>query len=368
MPETEDRLEAWLALNRAPGLGPVSIQRLLEHYPSPVEILAAPAAELAACGLSERQIAGLAEPDRAGVETDLRWLEQAQARIRVIGDADYPALLAEIPDPPPVLYLFGQPELLDFQQLAIVGSRTPTPTGRETAQAFAAHLADLGLVVTSGLAQGIDAAAHRGALTVGGRTLAVTGTGLDRVYPAEHRELAHEIAESGLLVSEFPLGRPPRPGNFPRRNRIISGLSRGVLVVEAALRSGSLITARLALEQGREVFAVPGSIHNPLARGCNALIRQGAKLVETAGDILEEFPDLARDRPPEPVEQAVVTSFELDEDYRRVLENIGHEPTSVDTVVERSGLTVDAVCSMLLVLELQGYIATLSGGRYCLAR
>jgi len=368
MTEIANVLSAWLALNRAPYLGSISIQRLLEHYPSPVEILEAPAAELADHGLNSRQIKSLAEPDWAGVEIDLRWQEQDRARICVLSDEDYPALLRQIPDLPPVLYLFGNAEVIGFQQIAVVGSRTPTPMGKETAHEFGAHLAALGLVVTSGLAHGIDAAAHRGAVSVGGMSIAVTGTGLDRVYPARHHDLAHEIAETGVLISEFPLGSPPRPGNFPRRNRIISGLSRGVLVVEAALRSGSLITARLALEQGREVFAVPGSIHNTLAKGCNTLIRQGAKLVETAQDILEEFPDFAADWSAEPVQDCAVTAFELDEDYRKVLENVGYEATSVDTVVERSGLTVDAVCSMLLVLELQGYIATMSGGRYCLIR
>ena len=368
MSETAESLSAWLALNRAPYLGSISIQRLLERYPSPIEIFAAPPAELAACGLNNRQLKSLSAPDWAGAEKDLRWQEQEQAHICVLSDKNYPALLRQIPDPPPVLYLFGNHEVVNFQQIAIVGSRTPTPMGRETAHEFGAHLAALGLVVTSGLAHGIDAAAHRGAVSVGGMSIAVTGTGLDRVYPARHRDLAHEIAETGLLISEFPLGSPPRPGNFPRRNRIISGLSRGVLVVEAALQSGSLITARLALEQGREVFAVPGSIHNALAKGCNTLIRQGAKLVETAQDILEEFPDFITELPADSTEEKAVTTFELDGDYCKVLENVGYEPTSVDKVVERSGLTADAVCSMLLVLELQGYVATLSGGRYCLAR
>ncbi len=368
MTKTAEILSAWLALNRAPYLGPISIQRLLEHYPSVLDIFEASNTELAACGLDKRQIESLSAPDWAGVETDLRWLEQDRARICVLSDEDYPSLLRQIPDPPPLLYLFGNPEVIGFQQIAMVGSRTPTPMGKETAHTFGAHLSALGLVVTSGLAHGIDAEAHRGAVSVGGMSIAVTGTGLDRVYPARHHDLAHEIAETGVLVSEFPLGSPPRPGNFPRRNRIISGLSRGVLVVEAALRSGSLITARLALEQGREVFAVPGSIHNSLAKGCNALIRQGAKLVETAQDILEEFPDFATDTVVESSEKSAVPAFELDEDYHKVLKNVGYEPTSVDKVVERSGLTVDAVCSMLLVLELQGYVATMSGGRYCLTR
>ncbi|NOZ38232.1 MAG: DNA-protecting protein DprA [Gammaproteobacteria bacterium] len=368
MTETENGLSAWLALNRAPHLGPRSIQRLLEYYPSAIEIFAASASELAACGLNSRQVESLSAPDWASVEIDLRWQEQARAQICVLSDAAYPTLLRQITDPPPLLYLFGDPEVLRCQQIAIVGSRTPTPMGRETAHEFGAQLAALGLVVTSGLAHGIDAAAHQGAVSVGGRSIAVTGTGLDRVYPARHRELAHEIAENGLLISEFPLGSPPRPGNFPRRNRIISGLAQGVLVVEAALRSGSLITARLALEQGREVFAVPGSIRNSQAKGCNTLIREGAKLVESVQDIIVELPDFVAQGALEPPDDNLVTEFELDGDYCKVLENVGYEPTSVDKVVERSGLTVDAVCSMLLVLELQGYVATMSGGRYCLIR
>ena len=368
MLEIADPLAAWLALNRTPHLGPVSIRRLLEHYSSAVDIFAASASELIACGLNKQQIDGLLTPDWEAVEIDLRWQEQDHAHICVLNDASYPARLRQIPDPPPVLYLFGDPEVASRQQIAVVGSRTPTPMGRETAHEFGTHLAALGLVVTSGPAHGIDAAAHRGAVSVGGRSIAVTGTGLDRVYPARHRELAHEIAENGLLISEFPLGSPPRPGNFPRRNRIISGLSQGVLVVEAALRSGSLITARLALEQGREVFAVPGSIHNSQARGCNTLIREGAKLVQTVQDIIEEFPDFVAREREEATDDNLVSAFELDGDYCKVLENVGYEPTSVDKVVERSGLTVDAVCSMLLVLELQGYVATMSGGRYCLIR
>jgi DNA processing protein len=249
----------------------------------------------------------------------------------------------------------------------MVGTRNPTPAGQETAQEFARHLAGVGLTITSGLALGIDAASHRGALAAGGYSVAVVGTGLDRVYPARHRELAHQIAEQGALVSEFSPGVPPLAANFPRRNRIISGLSVGTLVVEAARQSGSLITARLALEQGREVFAVPGSIHNPQARGCHQLLRQGAKLVETAQDVLEELGTLVSYVPqaamqPDPDSDSL---SELDADYQKVLKCIGHEPTSVDTVVERSGLTADAVCSMLLVLELQGFVAATNGGHYC---
>jgi DNA processing protein len=210
-----------------------------------------------------------------------------------VNDGRYPPLLREIPQAPPVLFVHGDPDCLRVPQLAMVGTRNPTPSGRETARQFAAHLAGAGMIITSGLALGIDAAAHQGALAGGGRTIAVMGTSLDRVYPAKHRDLARAIAERGALVSELPTGTPALAENFPRRNRLISGLALGVLVVEAALQSGSLITARLALDQGREVFAIPGSIHNPLAKGCHALIRQGAKLVETANDIVEELGALA---------------------------------------------------------------------------
>jgi DNA processing protein len=253
-------------------------------------------------------------------------------------------------------------------QLAIVGSRNPTPSGQQTAMDFARFLARAGLVISSGLAAGIDGAAHRGALQTDTPTLAVTGTGLDRVYPARHRDLAHRIAEQGALVSELPPGTPPLPANFPRRNRIISGLSIGTLVVEAAQKSGSLITARLATEQGREVFAIPGSIHNPLARGCHALIRQGAKLVETAEDILEELGPLlgslvaAGTQAADPVEPA---PRKWDQEYQQLMAALDFDPAPVDLLIQRSGLTADAVSSMLLLLELEGFVSAAAGGRYC---
>lgn len=279
-------------------------------------------------------------------------------------DERYPSLLKEIPDPPAVLFVYGEPGILNQPQLAMVGSRHHSPGGRDTPRDFARYLASAGLVITSGMALGIDAACHQGALDGGGQTIAVTGTGLDRIYPARHRDLAHEIAENGALVSEFPIGMPPLAGNFPRRNRIISGLSLGVLVVEAAIKSGSLITARLALEQGREVLAIPGSIHNPHSRGCNSLIRQGAKLVETAQDVLEELPGIQGSNLEISGYFKDSRQFELNESYKKVLESVGHESTAVDTVVERSGLTADAVCSMLLILELQGFVAASNGGYY----
>jgi DNA processing protein len=273
-----------------------------------------------------------------------------------------------------VLFVEGDAAALSLPQLAIVGSRNPTALGRDTAEQFAAHLAAAGLAITSGLALGIDAAAHRGALAGGGQTIAVTGCGLDVVYPSAHVALAGEIAARGALVSDLPTGTPPLKQHFPRRNRIISGLAVGTLVVEAALQSGSLITARLAAEQGREVFAIPGSIHNPMARGCHRLIRQGAKLVETADDIFAELGALietlrtdARARPTraEATDAQAVSGPALDKDYEILLDALGFAPAGIDTLVARTGLAADAVASMLLILELDGRVAQQPGGLYC---
>ena len=274
--------------------------------------------------------------------------------------------MLEIADPPPVLFVHGDPTLLVRPQLAMVGSRNPTPGGSETAQAFACHLAQAGLVITSGLALGIDGASHRGALEGGGATLAVAGTGLDRVYPASHRGLAHAIVANGALISELPPGAPPLPEHFPRRNRIISGLSAGTLVVEAAANSGSLITARLAAEQGREVFAIPGSIHNPLARGCHGLIKQDAKLVETAQDILEELAPLTGifTLPVKHLGEKGNETPLCTVEQKALLERLSFEPVAVDTIIRRSGLTPEVVSSILLTLELQGYVISSAGGCY----
>jgi DNA processing protein len=337
---------------------------LLDQFGSAAGAFAADGAELRSLELPDAALDYLRRPDWRGVEQDLVWLKQKGNHLLPLDDPRYPLLLRQIPYPPPLLFVHGDPDCLRLPQLAIVGTRNPTPLGRETAQRFAAHLAESGLVITSGLALGIDAAAHQGALT-GGRTIAVMGTSLDRVYPAKHRDLAHAIAERGALVSELPIGTPPVAENFPRRNRLISGLALGVLVVEAAAQSGSLITARLANEQGREVFAIPGSIHNPLAKGCHALIRQGAKLVETAADILEELGALAaasREIPSGPV--VVAPAAALDEEYRQLLAAMGDEPVGIDLLVDRCGLTAEALSSMLLILELEGYVAAIPGGLY----
>jgi DNA processing protein len=276
-----------------------------------------------------------------------------------LGDPAYPAQLLETSDPPTLLYVRGNPALLQRRGLAVVGSRNATPQGLQTATSFARTLAAQGIAIISGLALGIDAAAHKGALAAGGETIAVIGTGIDRLYPARNKPLALEIIEHGAIVSEFPLGTPAVAHNFPRRNRIISGLSRGVLVVEAAPESGSLITARLAAEQGREVFAIPGSIHSPVARGCHKLIKQGAKLVETAQDILEEFGNGV-------FEEALRETPEFPEttDEGPLLTAIGHDPCDLDDLVERTGQPAEQLLPELLMLELSGRIACLPGSRY----
>lgn len=361
---------AWsLALLRAPGIGPACFSRLVDHFGSAAAALAANRNDWVQLGIPESALEYLRNPDWRRVEQDLAWLERPGNHLLTLEDSRYPPLLRQIAYPPPLLFVCGNPESLRAPQLAIVGTRHPTPLGRETAHRFAAYLAEGGLLITSGLALGVDAAAHQGALAGGGQTVAVMGTGLDRIYPAKHRELAHAIAAAGALVSEFPIGTPALAENFPRRNRLISGLTLGVLVVEAAIQSGSLITARLALDQGREVFAIPGSIHNPLAKGCHALIRQGAKLVETAADIVEELGPLAAANTSEsPLLPNVSPLKSLDEEYRQLLAAMGDAPAAVDLLVDRCGLTAEVVSSMLLILELEGYVAAVPGGFYCRLR
>ena len=360
-----DAPRAWLALLRADQIGAVGAARLLDHFGTPQQALDAAPGQWQSAGLAPALRENLRSVPEADLENDLAWLDADPARgLLTRDDPRYPALLRNIAQAPPALFYQGDPDLLAMPQLAIVGARTATPQGIENARAFAADLAARGLIITSGLALGIDAAAHRGALQAGGLTVAVCGTGLDRVYPARHRELAHQIAASGLLLSEFPPGVPAIAANFPKRNRLISGLSLGVLVVEAARESGSLITARLAVEQGREVFAIPGSIHNPLAHGCHALIRQGAKLVEKADDILEELgPRIGahlRERgaaaPPTP---ASVTASE-----QKILDALGHAALSFDQLMERSGLAPGDFHGALLKLELRGAVAAAPGGAY----
>ena len=362
MPRQE--LRHWLALIHGKGVGPATLNPLLGSGITPAELLASPPKQL-----GERQRHALANPDWERVDADLEWLEGAGAHLVPRSSPLYPRALRALPDAPLALYVLGDPQLLATPQLAIVGSRNPTRGGEQTARDFASHLARSGITVSSGLALGIDSAAHRGALEGGGATIAVTATGLDRVYPAGNRELAHAIADQGALVSEFPPGTAPRPGHFPRRNRIISGLSLGVLVVEAALKSGSLITARLAAEQAREVFAIPGSIHNPLARGCHRLIREGAKLVETASDVLEELAPHLQAYLESPAEETQRNSSDSplpppDAEYGKLLEAMGYDPVSTDMLVARTGLAPETVSSMLLLMEMEGGVASLPGGRF----
>nr|WP_230411666.1 DNA-processing protein DprA [Denitromonas iodatirespirans] len=302
---------------------------------------------------------------REAVAAALDWVAQPGNHILTLADAAYPQRLLELPDPPTLLYVKGDPDLLNRPALAIVGARSATAQGEANAAAFAGALARAGLSIVSGLALGIDAAAHAGALDAGGTTIAVIGTGADRMYPARNQALARRIVEHGAIVTEFPLGTQVAAHNFPRRNRIISGLAQGVLVVEAALGSGSLITARLANEQGREVFAIPGSIHSPQSKGCHRLIRDGAKLVETAEDILEEsaFSGHA-DTAPAPAERHPDAAAEPPVDDAGVLAALGHDPVSLDTLATRTGLTADALYAILLSLELDGHLARLPGGRF----
>jgi len=385
----EEELRARLQIWRATGIGPASLNRLLNHFGSAVAALDGSDSEMIKAGLKSDTIQNLRAVSPDAAVADMEWLHRAQHRhILVPEDTYYPKLLHDVKAAPPILFVAGNPELLNEPQLAMVGSRTPTTYGKDNAQAFAHYLAKHGITVTSGLALGIDAISHQGALEAGGHTIAVIATGLDIMYPAKNRSLAERIVEQGVIVSEFPIGVKPQAQNFPRRNRIISGLSLGTLVVEAALQSGSLVTAQHALEQGREVFAIPGSIHSPLSHGCHRLIRQGAKLVETAADILEELaPQLQAylgvsfeqtetklTKPVKPL--SFLKSIEtqenteertapaLDPEEELILATIGLEPVPIDQIVIQTGLTTDVVSSMLLMLELQGYIAACGGGRY----
>ncbi|WP_456377370.1 DNA-processing protein DprA [Thiolapillus sp.] len=360
---SETELRNWLALIRLPGVGPATLNPLLRGGLSPQQLLQQPPSQL-----GERVCASLRNPPWKLVDEDLRWLEAPASNFLPCTSPGYPESLAQLRDAPLGLFVLGQQQNLHLPQIAMVGSRNPSRGGAQTAQEFARYFARSGITVTSGLAMGIDAASHRGALQGGGSTLAVMATGLDRVYPASNRDLAHEIADNGALVSEFPPGTSPRRGHFPRRNRIISGLSLGVLIVEAAPKSGSLITARLAGEQSREVFAIPGSIHNPLARGCHQLIREGAKLVETAADVLEELaPKLQQFMcalEPHHTEAADTHKQPPDPEHKQLMDAMGYDPVSTDILVERTGLAPEAVSSMLLLLEMEGRVASEPGGLF----
>jgi DNA processing protein len=357
LPPSGAEPEAWLSLDLISGLGPESIRQLLGEFGTPAAIFRQPVAALSSVLGVKKAALVAAGPPAERLAAAMKWLEEENNHLLTLADEDYPRRLLETPDPPVILYLKGRRELLsraDAAGFAVVGSRNATPGGLQNAENFSRALSEAGLTIVSGMALGIDAAAHRGGLAGAGSTIAVVGTGLDLVYPAKNKALAHDLAELGLIVSEFALGTPALAQNFPRRNRIISGMSRGVLVVEAAIASGSLITARQAGEQGREVFAIPGSIHSPFSKGCHQLIKQGAKLVEDAADILQEL------QIETPFRDALVDIDASDP----ILSALGFDPASIDTLSERTGLAADKVMARLTELELNGEIASLPGGKY----
>ncbi len=353
-------LASWLQLTLTPGLGATAIRELLGRFGLPEQVLAAPRAQLARHAGPEALEALDSDAVARAVERALAWLGEPGHALVTLADAHYPKLLLEIADPPTLLYCRGRLELLDRPALAVVGSRNATAQGARDAQRLARALSEAGLTIVSGLAQGVDAAAHRGGLEGGGSTIAVLGSGIDVVYPPANAALAAEIAARGLLVAEFPLGTPPQAANFPRRNRLISGLAQGCLVVEAALASGSLITARAAAEQGREVFALPGSIHSPLAKGCHALIKSGAKLVESVEDVLAELAAFRRTGFASTAAPAAPHRGSVEP----LLEHMGPDPVDVSSLCARAGLPAERVSAELLRLELAGRVAALPGGLY----
>lgn len=359
----KEELAAWIRLVMTPGIGIRTAHKLLTAYGLPQHVFRTSYRELqriVSPQIADAVYAPVSPVIVRQIELTEKWLEEPGNTILTLSDELYPAKLLEIPDPPLMLYVKGKSELLSSPSVAIVGSRNATTQGRIDASEFAASLSEAGLTIVSGLALGIDAAAHRGGLKGKGSTVAVVGTGADMVYPARNRELAHQIAREGCIVSEFPLGTKPLASNFPRRNRVISGLSAGIVVVEAAARSGSLITAQMAIEQGREVFAVPGSIHSPLSRGCHELIRQGAKLVETSHDILEELKYYdSENRKDICVQEAGGSSLQDD-----ILAEMGFDPVDADTLCERCQLDAATLNVALLDLEMTGHIECLPGGLY----
>lgn len=368
--DDKDELRAWMIALRTPGLGPGGLRERLDAVGGDIHAaLARLRTHPAPLDASARDWLG--DPDEARLAADLAWLAEPGHRLLRCTEADFPPQLENIPQPPAALFVVGDASLLLYPQVAIVGARAASVGGKAHAQAFARELAAAGFAITSGMADGIDGAAHAATLEVGAKTLAVVGTGPDRVYPRKHHELARRIAAHGTLVSEFPPGTAARADHFPRRNRIISGLALGTLVIEAGLRSGSLITARLAAEQGREVFALPGSIHNPLARGCHRLIRDGARLVEHAAEIIEALAPLARSlggeleaRLDRQDKSPVDATHLADPEYRRLLDELGHEPATMDDLVQRTGLSAASLSSMLLMLELDARIERLPGNGY----
>lgn len=352
-------LRPWLHLSLVRGLTGAGWRRLLRAHGSPGSVLAQTQDVLTRAVDPTLAAAVLRGPGSAEVQAALDWSAHPARAILTLDDPRYPPALLQSPDPPPLLYAAGRLELLQLAAVAIVGSRNATAQGIRNAEAFARDLAAAGLCVASGMALGVDAAAHRASLPEAGSTIAVLGNGIDVEYPQRNAALLREVATRGLVLSEFPLGTAPLAANFPRRNRIISGLSRGCLVVEAAMASGSLITARLAVDMGRDVFAIPGSIHSPLAKGCHYLIKQGAKLVESVEDVLEELGFAAR-----PARPATAAQFVTDPDAIKVLDALGHDPCDFETLAARAGLPVDRLVAVLMELELDAHISRNGGGYY----
>ena len=363
-----DTLEQWLVLNHAPRITAIRSLKLIQHFETIDNIFLASDKDLIESGLKTETIRFIRNPDQSLLQRDLTYLKGSQSNIIVWTDDRYPYLLKQIADPPLLLYVNGNPEVLKNRQLAIVGTRRPTPSGRKISHDFAKALASRGLTITSGLAIGVDSMAHQGALAAKAPTIAVLGNGVDNIYPLRNQKLAEEITAYGAIVSEFPPSTPPLSHHFPKRNRLISGLSIGTLVVEAAQKSGSLITAMLALDQGRDVFAVPGSILNPVSKGCNSLIKEGARLVESVEDIVSEMNLFSTESMSfENDENAIADVKEhknFTEKQLSILNFIDYEPISIDQLVARSGLTAEELSSMLLEIELAGHVQTDLGGRY----
>lgn len=370
MPEASVHIEPdvaqWVALSLIDGVGSATLCQLLSQFGTPANVFAASRSQLRHIVSDNITAAICAGVDEATITPTLEWLSQPGNHLITLADSIYPKALLEIANPPALLYAKGQLDCLSLPCLAVVGSRNATPQGEKNAEDFAENLSRHGLCIVSGMALGIDGAAHRGALKANAPTIAVVGTGLDIVYPAKHRDLAHRIVNRGLIISEFPLGTPSKAQNFPRRNRIISGLSIGCLVIEANLDSGSLITARQAAEQGREVFAIPGSIHSPVAKGCHQLIKQGAKLVESTEDILSEIQPILPLQPhfnTSPI-GSLPERANASPEANTVLDSMGVDPIHFDVLLTATGLTVSALSTMLTLLELDGKISPLHGGKF----
>lgn len=369
-------IEQVLLLQRLPETGSATYWRLLDEFPNlstameaPIDVLSELLSSAACDALLQYRELGENSPVMQRVRRDLAWLKERNIHLLDTHTEHYPKVLREIRRAPPLLYVWGDPSVLSLPQIAVVGSRSPTPGGRDNAHQFSRELASQGITITSGLALGVDIAAHTGALSVGGRTIAVLGTGIDQIYPQRHAQTAQEIvANKGAVVTEFPLGSPPTPANFPQRNRIISGMSFGVLVIEAAIKSGSLITARYALQQNREVFAIPGSIHNPLSRGCHSLIKDGAKLVESAKDVIDEIQGFLslkwQELDKDPTQMALKVAEELvdSEHEDAILEHIGHDPVSLDVLMKRTGLDAGELMAALLTMEVKGLVGNMGSG------